>query len=177
MTTQTAVIYLHFLINLFPGKNIGLIWDKHSSHYCDEVVKFIDENNNNNKIKATITLGIVDEGLTPIIQVPDVAVNKIFKQNLKKKYYSYRAELDIEIGKKIKVSKEKIVEMILGSIAEINDCSSKELLIQDAFKYCGLNPWSTENSLRAFKEHLDGLEKNNTLKAMILDNQEALRLE
>jgi hypothetical protein len=156
MTTQTAVIYLHFLINLFPGKNIGLIWDKHSSHYCDEIVKFIDE------------------GLTPIIQVPDVAVNKIFKQNLKKKYYSYRAELDIEIGKKIKVSKEKIVEMILGSIAEINNCSSKELLIQDAFKYCGLNPWSTENSLRAFKEHLDGLEKNNTLKAMILHNQEAL---
>ena len=177
MTTQTAIIYLHYLINLFPGKNIGLIWDKHSSHYCDDVLNFIEKNNNDNNKKATITLAIVDEGLTPIIQVPDVAVNKISKQNLKKRYYSYRSELDVEVGKKIKVSKEKIVEMILGSIADINDCSTKQLLIHDAFKYCGLNPWSSENSLKAFKEHLDELENNNILKAMILTNQEAVQLE
>ncbi len=69
------------------------------------------------------------------------------------------------------------MEMILGSIADINDCSTKQLLIHDAFKYCGLNPWSSENSLKAFKEHLDELENNNILKAMILTNQEAVQLE
>jgi len=79
--------------------------------------------------------------------------------------------------KKIEVSKEKIVEMILGSIADINNCSTKQLLIHDTFKYCGLSPWSSENSLKAFKEHLDELENNNILKAMILTYQEAVQLE
>jgi hypothetical protein len=73
-------------MTLFPGK-IGLIWDKHSSHYSDELMKFIKDNNNdNNYNKTTITSALVDEGLTLIIQVPDVAVNKIFKKNLKEQY-------------------------------------------------------------------------------------------
>jgi hypothetical protein len=89
MTTQTAIIYLKFLINLFQGKKIGLIWDKHSSHYSEDVLRLIDNNNKDNNKKATIISALVDEGLTPIIQVPDVAVNKIFKLGLKQRYYSH----------------------------------------------------------------------------------------
>jgi hypothetical protein len=81
-----AIIYLNFLINLFQGKKIGLIWDKHSSHYSEDVMKFIETNNKDNNKKATIISALVDEGLTPIIQVPDVAVNKIFKQGLNQRY-------------------------------------------------------------------------------------------
>jgi hypothetical protein len=53
------------------------------------------------------------------------------------------------------------------------------MLIHNAFKfkYCGLNLWSSENSMNAFKEHLDDMESNNILKAMILSNQEAVQLE
>jgi hypothetical protein len=54
--------------------------------------------------------------------------------------------------------------------------SKKQMLIHDAFKYCGMNLWSSENSMKAFKEHLDDLESNNILKAMILSNQEAVQL-
>jgi hypothetical protein len=39
-----------------------------------------------------------------------------------------------------------------------------------------VNPWSSTNSLNAFKEHLDALEKINVLKAMILSNQKAVEL-
>ncbi len=85
--------------------------------------------------------------------------------------------MDIEVGKKIRVSKEKIIDMILGSFADINGCSDKQLLIHDAFKYCGLNLWSSDNSIKAFHEHLDQLENNNILKAMIVKNQEAVKLE
>jgi hypothetical protein len=91
MTTQIAIIYLKCVINLFPGKKIGLIWDRHSSHYCEDVLNFIENNNKDENKKATIILALVDEELTPIIQVPDVAVNKIFKHNLKKRYYSYQS--------------------------------------------------------------------------------------
>ncbi len=74
------------------GKN-GLIWDKHSSHYSDKVMQFIKDNNNDNN--TTIISTLVDEGLTPIIQVLDVAVIKIFKKNLKDQYYKYRLQMNI----------------------------------------------------------------------------------
>jgi len=52
----------------------------------------------------------------------------------------------------------------------------KDFSIHDAFKFCRLNPWSTQNSLLAFKNHLDELENNNVLKSMILRNQKAVEL-
>jgi hypothetical protein len=133
------------------------------------------ENNNKDPEKAKIIPAIVDEGLTPIIQVLDVAVNKVFKQKLKKQYYNHQLQMDIQVGKKLKVSREKLVELILQTIDEINQESSQTFLIQDVFKYCGLNPWSMENSLKAFSEHLDELESNLILKAMI-KNQTAVQL-
>ena len=73
-------------------------------------------NDNNLKQKTTIVPVLVDEGLTPIIQVPDVAVNKTFKQNLKDQYYKHRLEMDITVGTKLRVSREKVVDMILKAI-------------------------------------------------------------
>jgi len=175
MTSQTSIIYLQYLNTLFPGKKIGLIWDKHSSHYCDEVLNFI-RNNNKDPKNATIFSALVDEGLTPIIQVPDVAVNKTFKQKLKDRYYQHRLQLNVEQGVKVKVTREKVVDFILESIKDINQKSMKDFSIHDAFKFCGLNPWSTQNSLLAFKNHLDELENNNVLKSMILRNQKAVEL-
>jgi hypothetical protein len=172
---MTAIIYLKHLMTLFPEKKNGLIWDKHSSHYSDKVMKFIKDNNNDNNNKISITSALVDEGLTPIIQVPDVAVNKIFKKNLKEQYYKYRLLMNATVGKKLRVSREKVVEFILQSIDNINSQSTQSFLIHDAFEYCGLNPWSMENSMKAFKEHLNPLESNHILKAMIT-NQTALQL-
>jgi len=141
-------------------------------------MKFIkDHNNNDNSNKTTIIPVLVDEGLTPIIQVPDVALNKTFKQRLKEQYYKHRLEIDITIGTKVRVSRDKFIEFVLNAIEDINNISTKTLLIQDAFKYCGLNPWSSENSLAAFQKHLDELESNNVLKSMILNNQMSVTLE
>jgi len=135
MTSQTSTIYLNFLASLFPGKKIGLVWDKHSSHYGNEVMQFIKESNSKNKTKIVPVL--VNEGLTHIIQVPDVAINKTFKQTLKDQYYKHQLELEITIGRKLRVAREKMVEFIVNAIDEINDISTKTLMIQDAFKYCG----------------------------------------
>jgi len=139
------------------------------------VVQFISDSNKDPN-NPTIISALVNEGLTPIIQVPDVAVNKVFKQKLKEKYYKHRLEQHVELGKKVRISREKVVDFILDSIDGINQESKKNLSIQDAFKCCGLNPWSSKNSLNAFKQHLDALEENNVLKAMILSNQKAVEL-
>jgi hypothetical protein len=80
------------------------------------------------------------------------------------------------VGNKLRVSREKVVNFILQSIDNINRQSTQSFLIHDAFKYHGLNPWSTENSMKAFKEHLDQLESNHILMAMI-KNQTALQLQ
>jgi hypothetical protein len=176
MNSIAAIIYISYLQSiLFRGKTIGLIWDKHSSHYCDEVVEFIERCYADKATKTKIVLELVDEGLMPIIQVPDVAVNKIFKALVKQRYHVYRSGLEMKIGEKISVPGETLVDFVLDAIAEINRQNFETHYIIDAFKRCGLNPWSQQESLEAFREHLDRLEANEVLKAM-LANQKALSL-
>jgi hypothetical protein len=174
MTSNAAIIYISYLISMFPGKRIGLIWDKHTSHYSDEVLQFI-EKCNQDTTTTHIVLELVDEGLTPIIQVPDVAINKVFKSAVKNRYHQHRAKMPVSIGKKISISREQLVDFVLGAIEEINDQNNDNPIISDSFKKCGLNPWSKDNSLKAFVDHLDSLESNEILKAM-LANQTALPL-
>ena len=174
MTSNTAIIYVAYLRTMFQGKRIGLIWDKHTSHYSEEVLNFITKSNEENK-DTKVVVELVDEGLTPVIQIPDVAVNKVFKAAVKKRYHQYRSELPVVIGKKVSVTREQLVDFVLQAIDEINEDNNDNLFIHDAFKKCGLNPWSKNNSLKAFKDHLDSLEENMILKAM-LTNQTALPL-
>jgi hypothetical protein len=68
-----------------------------------------------------------------------------------------------------------LVDFVLGAIEEINDQNNDNPIISDSFKKCGLNPWSKDNSLKAFVDHLDSLESNEILKAM-LANKTALPL-
>jgi hypothetical protein len=174
MTSNATIIYISYLISMSPGKRIGLIWDKHTSHYSDEVLQFI-EKCNQDTTTTHIVLELVDEGLTPIIQVPDVAINKVFKSAVKNRYHQHRAKMPVSIGKKISISREQLVDFVLGAIEEINDQNNDNPIISDSFKKCGLNPWSKDNSLKAFVDHLDSLESNEILKAM-LANQTALPL-
>jgi hypothetical protein len=67
------------------------------------------------------------------------------------------------------------VEFALDAIKEINDHNNEHQFITDAFNRCGLNPWSQNKSLEAFQQHLDKLESNDVLRAMLL-NQNALDL-
>jgi hypothetical protein len=94
---------------------------------------------------------------------------------VKKRYHQYRAELPVVIGKKVSVTRKQLVDFVLQAIDEINEDNNDNLFIHDAFKKCVLNPWSKDNSMKAFKDHLDSLEESMILKAM-LTNQTALPL-
>jgi len=72
MTTNAAIIYISYLMKMFQGKKIGLIRDKHTSHYSTEVLDFIAKCNEQTTTSTKVIIEMVDEGLTPIIQVPDV---------------------------------------------------------------------------------------------------------
>jgi len=83
--------------------------------------------------------------------------------------------LPVTIGKKISVSRETLVDFVLNTIDEINKSNYENQFISDAFKRCGLNPWSKTQSMEAFHQHLNKLESNEILWAMIT-NQKALSL-
>jgi hypothetical protein len=166
MISNASIIYISYLTSMFCGKTIGLIWDWHSSHYSADVMEFIERCNVDNATETQIVMELVDEGLTPIIQVPDVAVNKVFKSALKGKYHTYRPGLPIKIGEKVSISHETMVQFIVEAISDINIKNYDEPFIRDGFKRCGLNPWSENQSLKAFKHHLDKLEENEVLKTM-----------
>ena len=68
-----------------------------------------------------------------------------------------------------------MVDFVLEAIEEINEQNNEHHFISDSFKKCGLNPWSKDNSMKAFTDHLDSLESNEILRAM-LANQRALPL-
>ena len=123
-----------------------------------------------------IILELVDEGLTPIIQVPDVAVKKVFKAGVKQHYHQYRLTLPVTIGKKVVVSREMLADFVLDTIQEINDDNNEHQFITKSFRRCGLNQWIKGKSLEAFHNHLESLEKNDVLRAM-LTNQKALSLD
>jgi len=175
MTSNAAIIYVSYLMNIFRGKTIGLIWDKHSSHYSEELLEFVERCNSDKATDTKVIIELVDEGLTPIIQVPDVAVNKVFKSAVKKRYHLYRSGLPINIGEKISVPRETLLGFILDAIKEINEQNDDVQFIRDAFCRCGMNPWSKEHSLHLFRQHLDNLEENDVLRTM-LSNQEAVSL-
>jgi hypothetical protein len=77
MTAIASIIYISYLISMFPGKMIDLIWDKHSSHYCSDVMEFIDRCKADKATETWIVMELNNEGLTPIIQIPDVASDGI----------------------------------------------------------------------------------------------------
>ena len=68
-----------------------------------------------------------------------------------------------------------LVDFVLETINDINNKNNETPFIAESFRRCRLNPWSKGESLTAFQEHLDGLETNDVLRAM-LTNQKAIPL-
>ena len=128
--------------------------------YC---VKWMKQNEDDTT-NTSIILEFVDEGLTPIIQVPDIAVNKVFKAGVKQRYHQYRSTLPVAIGEKVVVSCEMLVDFVLDTIWEINGDNNEHQFIAESFRRCGLNPWCREKSLEAFHNHLEALKKNTCYK-------------
>jgi hypothetical protein len=80
---------------------------EHTSHYCTEVLDFIAKSNVETTTSTMLAVEMVDEGLTPIIQVPDVAVNKVLKAGVKERYHEYPSGSPVTIEKKLLFHEKK----------------------------------------------------------------------
>lgn len=65
----------------------GLIWDRATMHYGERISEWVTSKNADFEAlgsRSRLFLAYIDEGLTPIIQVADVGLNRPIKQGLTK---------------------------------------------------------------------------------------------
>eukprot|EP00474_Spongospora_subterranea_P004024 CRZ04482.1 hypothetical protein [Spongospora subterranea] len=175
MNTTTFKMYLRFVMGLFPNRTIGLTVDRCRQHYGTEIDSFVDTLNKDESIPGKIVLGYIGEGLTPILQVPDVCINRALKQRIQSKYYLLRNDKAPQFrpGEKFHVTRDDMIGIIESVINEINFENRQSKWIANAFVKCGQDPWSV--SLAEFRRHLDDLA-TNSLYAAMLKHQQALKL-
>lgn len=167
MTQHVMLLYFEYLMKYFPGQKIGLIIDSAQQHVSRDLHRWLEVLNERNKHGSTIYLAFIERGLTAIYQPGDVMINKPLKQEIRKRYYDFVSqEYDKVIAeRKVKVSREKLVEFIEGAFKELNLQQFKKRTIANAFDICGLNPYSDD--LTAFYGHLDNIEESKCYAAMI----------
>lgn len=171
-TPSTVIIYLEYLRKLYPSKRvIGLIWDKASSHYSEEVIDYIAQSNQTATPK--IVVDFVDAGLTSVHQPPDVVIKKPLKKAICSQYEQLMAnrfeEEKYKPRKAVAVSCEEIVEIVEDAYHSINMVNNTDdKFIRNSFDMCGLNPWS--NDMHAYHKHLGSLSENGIYKSLLETN-------
>ena len=157
--------YLSWLKSLFPGKKIGLIWDKAAAHVSQEVLEHAKE------------LGIVVEllyaGMTSIMQPCDIWLNRAFKKYLQDKYYEYKNSLHLQTGQKVNVPREQIISWVEEAIQHHNAKQKQTRKVAQIFAKCGLDPFDMEKG--AFKAHLETLKEDSIYNSLV-KNQQACEL-
>ena len=88
-------------------------------------------------------------------------INKPLKDHIRRAYYNYITSTvvdDFQPGKKIQISREKLVEFIEEACKKINSEQDYYRSIYKSFKKCSLNPFITDTD--DFKKHFDKLSYN-----------------
>jgi hypothetical protein len=178
MTHHTTVMFLTFLLHLFPGKTIGLVWDRSHTHFGDIVDEFVRNHNEKNP-KSKIIIAFVEAGMTPIMQVPDICINKPIKESVRNLYYQYRDKIlsatnAPKPGEKFKVPREVVWGFVEETFHNINKTNLASRWIAEGFRMCGQDPFWKDRS--AFHKHLDSLSENS-IYAMMQKNNGPLKLE
>ena len=150
---------------------IGLIWDKASSHYSEEVVDYITQSNETSTPK--IIVDFVDAGLTSVYQPPDVMINKLLKKSIRLQYERLMADRlkndPFVAGNQVSVSREELVGIVEAAYYSINmQNNTGERYIQNSFDTCGLNPWSRD--MHPFHNHLSSLSENGIYHSLLTKN-------
>jgi hypothetical protein len=169
MTQYIFILYLEWLTKMFHGQRLMLIVDRATTHYGEVIDNWLIANQNSDSPNK-IYIEYIPEGMTSIIQVCDIAINKPLKEKIKLQYYTFRDQCIKEAtavtltGTVFTVPRECLVEMIELAYDELNSANQKRRSIANAFAQCGQDPWAEDQS--AFDRHLTGLKENTIYKHM-----------
>ncbi len=163
MDTPTAIQYLDWLLMCYPGERIGLIWDFAAAHKAVDVI--------DHAAMLGITLAYIPGGLTSILQICDLYVNKPLKQSFKRMYCSWKMQNDPGPGGKYKVPRDNVIQWIEDSVRSFNQNQEDNKGIAHAFKKYGQD-FRCEESLD-FVQHLSTFSEN-CIYSSLLENQTAV---
>jgi hypothetical protein len=164
---EMAKRYIDWLCSCFEEESIGLIWDSASSHTSEEVLQYAQEKG--------IAMGFIPGGLTSIMQVCDLVVNKPLKQRFKQLYTAYKLRNDPGAGKKVKVKRDDVLLWLEQAIGDFNEKNLEGRLLEKSFKKYGQD-FRVDGFSEEFKAHLHSLSENTIYEAL-LNNQVALDLQ
>jgi hypothetical protein len=165
MDNSTALVYLNWLVSCFPGEKVGLIWDHAAAHKSNDVL-----------IQAAdlgIIVAFIPAGMTSILQVCDLVLNKPLKAAFKRRYCSWKMRSDPGPGGKYKVNRDDVLVWIEDAAKEVSRNLLVDRSIAAAFRKYGQDPRSDDTT-----ELLEGLRslQANRIYASLLENQAALDL-
>jgi hypothetical protein len=142
----------------------GLIWDKCTAHSGPDLDEWV-ENYNRQDGPGRLIIGYIPEGMTSLMQVCDVVVNRRFKQELSARYHDYRMvkTAAMEPGQTLKVPRDQFISFLEGAVATINRENQTTRTIADAFESCGQNPWAPSTK---FDEHLAKLSNSSVYRTL-----------
>ena len=89
MTVETYILYIKYLIGLFTGRKIGLIYDNAPSHVSAEVMDWITSYNSKAPPNEQLVVEFVDPCLTLIYPPPDVVMNAPLKLLVRQQYHDH----------------------------------------------------------------------------------------
>jgi hypothetical protein len=164
---EMAKRYIDWLSSCFEGESIGLIWDSASSHTSEDVLQYAQEKG--------IAVGFIPGGLTSIMQVCDLVVNKPLKQRFKQLYTAYKLRNDPGAGKKVKVKRDDVLLWLEQAIGDFNEKNLNGRLLEKSFKKYGQD-FRVDGFSEEFKAHLRSLSENTIYEAL-MNNQVAIELK
>ena len=171
MTAETNILYLQYLVSMFKGRKVGLIYDNAPSHVSAEVMDWIASYNNKVAQNEQLVLEFVDPCLTSIYQPPDVVMNAPLKRLIREQYHDHvhcllkdeSRSTKFKPEDKVTVPRETLIDFIEKAYDYINNENIKRRWIADSFHKCGLNPWGDDD---CFLKHLDQLNESGMYKAL-----------
>ena len=173
--TDITIAWLKWLKSQYPNKKVGLIWDHAPAHVNSKITEFLEVNTN--WLKCCLIPG----GLTSVMQVCDLIINKALKQIFRDLYYIWRAGHVKEqrnagvIGRlKLKIPRDVLIDIIEKTIKKMNQQQRIKPTIREMFQKAGQDPFV--DCSEKFCTHLDSLSQDSMYKS-IIRNQTAVELE
>ncbi|KAF0706933.1 hypothetical protein AaE_013873 [Aphanomyces astaci] len=104
MDQPTAMVYRDWLRDLYQHEKLRLIWDLAAAYNTEQVMKYAEE--------LGIVVEFIPAGLTSILQVCDLIINKTLKAAFKHCYCEFKIKSDPGPGGKYSVTRESVLEWI-----------------------------------------------------------------
>ncbi|EEY60100.1 uncharacterized protein PITG_12410 [Phytophthora infestans T30-4] len=147
MDTPTAKKYadVWLIFSLYPGQNISLIWDAASAHICQEMIDYLNEKG--------IMYEVIRAGLTSIMQICDLYVNRPLKAAIKKIFMRWKVSQTIPPGGKYKVDRVQVIQWVEEAVSMVNEKQNSDRKIDN----------------QAFQEHIGHLQENELYNSLLLN--------